>query len=89
MNSEILILQAGEAIKKFRKNHGGACVLLIRNGAVICLPAKDCNFRSPRSLHITTFQQLVGFTNSQWAAVGESLLNLYNKEIKCQTHPKP
>jgi len=89
MNSEQLIFQAGNAIEKYSQSHNTTCVLSIRDGSVVCIPLQDYGGKPSAALKITPFEQRVGLFNSQWAAVGESLLNLYNKEIKCQTHPKP
>jgi len=89
MNSEILILQAGEALEEYSNHHNTTCVLFIRDGFICCEPLENHKVWTPASLKITPFAQRYGLTHSQWLALGTSLLNLYNKELSCRTRQKP
>ncbi len=89
MNVEILIAQASEAIKMFRINHYGACVLNVKRGFVTSVPSAEAVPNHPKRLRIERYEMSRGFTNAQWHAIGIELFILYTKEKLCQAHPKP
>jgi len=89
MNTEIIKSLAAIAITKWARHHYKACFLSVKDGMVIASKPTDDARKYHRALIITQFAQNAGLTPAAWNIVGTELLNLYNKEKACQTHPKP
>jgi len=89
MKTEILILQAAEAIKMFKIDHAGVCYLTVKNGFVRGFTSAEVGKHSPQTLRIERFEMRHGLTPGRWSAIGRELFILYTKEQQCQTHQKP
>ncbi len=89
MNVEIIKTLAANAIGLWARKHRGSCVLSVENGLVIAFDPSKAKQGYDRCLFITVFDQNAGLTSAKWHLVATELMNLYNKELACQTHQKP
>lgn len=89
MNSEDMIQKASAALKFFQTRHTGTAYLYYKDGHVVCWDGPHRPHKVPNELTISEFQQKIGLTSNQWHSVGTTLINLRNKELLCQAHPKP
>lgn len=89
MNSEEMITKAGEALEFFQTHHVGTAHLYFKDGHVVCWDLAHRPHKIPNELIVSVYQQKNGLTGAQWDAIGTTLINLSNKEVACQAHPKP
>lgn len=89
MNTEILIAQAAEAIKMFKIDHDGVCVLTIKRGFVTGVTLAEVGHQHLKTLKIERYELKRGLTAARWHAIGRELFILYTKEQQCLAHQKP